>query len=61
MSGALDDREIVSIDVDQLWIREWAEAGLSALHEYLAKQAAFADFLRQRDLESGDDGSPRSV
>jgi hypothetical protein len=61
VSGALDDREIVSLDVDQLWLREWAEAGLSALQEYLAKQAAFADFLLRRDLESDDDGSARSV
>ena len=61
MSGALDDREIVSIDVDQLWIREWAEAGVADLQEYLAKQAAFADYLLRRDLESDDDGSARSV
>ncbi len=62
MSGTVDDREIVSTDVDELWLREWAQAGLAGLQEYLAKHAAFADFLRERDLESsGHDGSARSV
>jgi predicted nucleic-acid-binding protein len=61
VNGALDDREIGSTDVDEVWLREWADAGLSALQDYLAKQAAFADFLLRRDLESDDDGSARSV
>jgi hypothetical protein len=62
MTGARDEREIAETDVDELWLREWAQSGLVALQSYLAKQAAFAEFLRRRpDLESGDDGSARSV
>ena len=55
-------RDVKQIDVDQLWLQEWAEAGLTALEAYLAKHAAFAEFLqRQPDLRSNDDGSARSV
>lgn len=60
----MDDREIATTDVDELWLREWAQAGLAALEAYLAKQAAFRDFLQRRDpsLESSDDdGSSSSV
>lgn len=39
---------MTEIDVDELWIREWAELGLDALEEYLRKQAAFAEFLEER-------------
>lgn len=39
---------ICDVDVDELWIREWVQAGLEELEGYLAKHAAFADFLRQR-------------
>ena len=58
----MDEREIAETDVDELWLREWTEVGLVALESYLAKHAAFAEFLRRRpDLESDDDGSARSV
>jgi hypothetical protein len=58
----MDEREIAETDVDELWLREWTQAGLADLEAYLAKQAAFAEFLRVRpDLESADDGSARSV
>lgn len=58
----MGEREIAETDVDELWLREWAQSGLADLQAYLAKHAAFAEFLRRRpDLESGDDGSPRSV
>ena len=62
MSAGMDAREIAETDVDELWLREWAQSGLVALETYLAKHAAFAEFLRRRsDLDSGDDGSARSV
>jgi hypothetical protein len=49
----MTEREITETGVDELWLREWAEAGLVALETYLAKHAAFAEFLRRRgDLES---------
>jgi hypothetical protein len=58
----MDAREVAETDVDELWLHEWAQTGLVALESYLAKHAAFAEFLRLRpDLESGDDGSARSV
>ena len=61
MSSFLDGHEIAETDVDDLWLREWAQSGLVALEAYLAKHAAFTEFLRRLDLESGDDGSARSV
>jgi hypothetical protein len=58
----MDEREVVETDVDELWLREWAQSGLVALDSYLAKHAAFAEFLRRRpDLESGDDGRAGTV
>ena len=57
----MDEREIVETDVDELWLHEWAQSGLVAAEAYLAKHAVFAEFLRRLDLESGDDGSARSV
>ena len=58
----MDAREVAETDVDEVWLREWAQAGVQALEGYLEKHAAFAEFLRRRsDLESGDDGSARSV
>lgn len=58
----MDEREIAETDVDELWLREWAQTGLVDLEGYLARHAAFAEFLRARpDLESGNDGSAGSV
>jgi hypothetical protein len=58
----MDEREIAKTDVDELWLREWAHAGLVDLERYLAKHAAFAEFLRVRpDLESDDDGRAGTV
>lgn len=62
MTSWWDEREVVATDVDELWLREWAQSGLVALEVHLAKHAAFAELLRLRpDLESDDDGSARSV
>ena len=38
-----------SLDVDEAWIVGWARDGVLALERYLAKHAAFADFLLARD------------
>jgi hypothetical protein len=43
-----ENPDITEIDVDELWLREWAEEGLEQLGRYLASHAAFADFLRER-------------
>jgi hypothetical protein len=44
-----DHANLIDIDVDELWLREWAAAGLEEIERYLANQAAFADYLRDRD------------
>ena len=41
--------DVLDISVDDLWLREWAAEGIERLSDYLAKHAAFADFLRERD------------
>jgi hypothetical protein len=40
---------LASLDVDEAWIVEWAADGVLAIERFLAKHAAFADFLRARD------------
>jgi hypothetical protein len=52
----MDEAEIVGTDVDELWLREWAQSGLVALGVYLAKQAAFRKFLQNRDVLGSSDG-----
>jgi hypothetical protein len=54
-----DDILLDTIDVDQAWITDWAAEGLAALERYLAKQAAFESYLRNRDLHS-DHGDGRT-
>ena len=47
------------VDIDEVWLVEWAAEGIEALERYLAKQAAFAHYLRSRgDLHSGDGDRP---
>jgi hypothetical protein len=44
-----------SLDVDELWLREWAGRGITAIERTLAKHAAFEEYLRTRaDLQSAD-------
>lgn len=51
-----------SLDVDEAWIVGWASDGVLEIERYLAKHAAFADFLRARnDLDWFDgDGLPNA-
>jgi len=42
-----DTTDIAKIDVDELWVREWAEEGIVQLDRYLACHAAFEEFLRR--------------
>ena len=43
------------VDVDELWLREWAAQGIAALEQSLANHAAFEEYLRVRaDLQSND-------
>jgi hypothetical protein len=44
-----------SLDVDELWLREWAAHGIATIERTLAKHAAFEEYLRARaDLQSAD-------
>jgi hypothetical protein len=43
------------LDVDHLWLHEWACEGIAEIERYLAKHAAFAAYLRvHADLDSAD-------
>jgi hypothetical protein len=49
-----------ALDVDDVWLHEWAAEGIAAIEVLLAKHAAFADYLRARpDLDCAD-GDRRS-
>lgn len=37
-----------SLDVDELWLCEWAARGIAAIERSLAKHAAFEEYLRTR-------------
>jgi hypothetical protein len=47
----VSDRGYHSIedDLSETWLEDWAGAGLAELEDYLAKHAAFTDFLQARD------------
>jgi hypothetical protein len=47
------------LDVDEAWIAEWAADGLAAIEHYLAKHAAFAEYLATRAVVHSDDGDRR--
>jgi hypothetical protein len=43
------------VDVDELWLREWAAQGIAAIERSLARHAAVEEYLRARtDLQSAD-------
>ena len=44
-----DHTYLVSLSVDEAWIVDWATEGVLAIERFLAKHAAFADFLRARN------------
>lgn len=50
---------IAPLDVDVAWVADWAAEGIAALERYLAKQAAFAEYLRARGVLHSDDGDRR--
>lgn len=54
-----NDTHTELLGVDEAWIADWAAEGIAALERYLAKQAAFQTYLRDRDLHS-DDGDGRA-
>ena len=44
------------LDVDEAWVAEWAADGIAAIERYLAKHAAFAEYLETRAVVHSDDG-----
>ena len=54
------DTHLASLDVDEAWIVDWATDGVLAIERYLAKHAAFADFLRARNDLDWSDGDGRT-
>jgi len=48
------DPQTEQLAVDELWIAEWAAAGIEAAEGYLAKHAAFAEFLNDGDCRADD-------
>jgi predicted nucleic-acid-binding protein len=54
------DTHLASLDVDEAWIVDWATDGVLAIERYLAKHAAFADFLRTRNDLDWSDGDGRT-
>jgi hypothetical protein len=49
--GIVSDRGYHSIedDLSETWLEDWAGAGVAELEDYLAKHAAFTDFLQTHD------------
>jgi hypothetical protein len=60
-----NDTHIHLLDVDEAWLAEWAREGIEAIERYLAKHAAFAEYLSRRAASHCDGratsptGSPR--
>ena len=50
------DTHIQLVDVDEAWLAEWAREGLAAIERYLAKHAAFAEYLNRRTVLDSVDG-----
>jgi hypothetical protein len=44
------------LDVDEAWVAEWAAEGIAAIEQYLAKHAAFAEYLATRTVVHSGDG-----
>jgi hypothetical protein len=49
------------LPVDEAWLHDWVAEGMTALERYLAKQAAFAEYLRSRPIKSADGDGAGSV
>ena len=48
----------LTLSVDDVWVHEWAAAGLEQLSVFLTSHAAFDEFRSHRDnVRDGHDGS----
>ena len=54
-----NDLQLQALDVDELWLREWAARGIAAMEHTLAKYAAFEEYLRNQADPESEDGDDR--
>lgn len=55
------DQWLEELDVEEIWITDWAALGIEMIERYLAKQAAFVAFLHSHHLDlDSDDGNGRA-
>jgi hypothetical protein len=40
----------IADDLSETWVEDWAGAGVSEIEHYLAKHAAFVEFLESHEL-----------
>jgi hypothetical protein len=49
--SAMDELHEKHVEIDERWLSEWFEFGFAELSSYLAKYAAFDDFLHKNELD----------
>jgi hypothetical protein len=47
----MDELHEKHVEIDERWLSEWFEFGFAELSSYLAKYAAFDDFLHKNELD----------
>lgn len=50
-----------ALPVDEAWIHDWVDEGIAAIELFLAKHAAFAEYLRSKAVESSHGDGAASV
>ena len=50
----MDELHEKHVEIDERWLSEWFEFGFAELSSYLAKHAAFDDFLRKHEIDELD-------
>jgi hypothetical protein len=49
--SAMDELHEKHVEIDERWLSEWFEFGFAELSSYLAKHAAFDDFLHKHEID----------
>lgn len=47
----MDELHDTHVEIDERWLTEWFEFGFSELGAYLAKHAAFDDYLHKHGID----------
>ena len=47
----MDELHEKHVEIDERWLSEWFEFGFAELSSYLAKHAAFDDFLHKYEID----------